>query len=671
MDAMQRPAVSVVVLVDEQFPESLETCLQALHPTLWVHDEVLVVVPAEDVDEVAVTVRTLFPWARHATSPAEATTSAAVDAAVEQARHPIVVLLRSDALVTMDWLTRLVVGLRDPSVAAVAPRSNISEVAEPVTFDDPASTVHELVHQAFRWHWSTVGARSDRQTLDAFCLALRVSAWRSVGRFAPDDRPGTDLVAFCARLVEAGWTLLSADDTVVHRVVPGSAFADPTMRWDFRTASDERQLRRTQELGGAVAFDLSKLRAEYALPALPYPTPLTAATDGATGDTGDGSSAGAAPRISMIVPTFNRPLLLRRALESLADQTLHARGVPVEVVVVNDGGTDIGFVAAEFADRLRLRVVDLEVNRGRAAACNSGLTAARGELVGFLDDDDILFPNHLSTVLDAFDRNPSPRTIAHSYAILTTLSEERGMLVRGVAGDQPLNVEALSVGNTIAGLTVLAPTELLRSEGGFDERLPMFDDWELWLRLTRLGVKVSETYLPTAEMYRHERRVGHKEIRRVHDALLHVYRQHPVAATSPADVSRTTRVGESRTGADAFPLDVSIVLAAPEPDLQAVVRTLKSAGAAMTGGRWELLLVVPQVDRFQPILDQLEGDLRAYSVGALDADEALAFGQMRAGGRHVLLLEAGQLLDTDALLAVLASPSPEACRVGVTELAVV
>ncbi len=659
---MQRHPVSVVVLVSEERPESLETCLQALHPTLWVHDETLIVAPGEPSAASAADLQ--FPWARTVQAPATATAADAVNRAVAEARHDTVVLLRSDVVVVPDWLTRLVAPMRDAVVAAAAPRSDGATVVEPVLLGESAPTsFHELVASSLDWHWQHIGQRTDRAALDEFCFALRVEAWRSVAGFdATTDRPGTDLSAFWARLLEAGWSLVSADDTFVHLAAAGSAFADPTGRWNFRLAHDERQMRRTQELGGSVAFDRDELRSQYAGARLPYPPAIAPAASAHAG--------GHRPRISVIVPTQNRHMLLRRALESVLEQTVHAQGVAIEVLVVNDGGVDVRPVAAEFADRLDVRVLDLSVSRGRAAACNRGLTAARGELVSFLDDDDIFFPHHLSTVLAAFDRDPSPRTIAHSYAVATTLSEEKGMLLRGVVGDQPFNGEALSVGNMIAGLSVLAPTELLRSEGGFDERLPMFDDWELWLRLTRIGVRVLEVAMPTAEMFRHQRRVGSKELRRTHDALLHVYRQHPVAANSAADKGRLTRVGESMSGAQTYPLDVSVVVSGGH-DLGAVVRTLKTAGVAMTGGRWELLLVVPDVRAYQVLLDQLEGDFRAFSVGEMPTDDALAYGTSRAGGRHVLLLEAGEALDHDALLEVFASPSAQAVRVGRREFAAV
>ena len=103
------------------------------------------------------------------------------------------------------------------------------------------------------------------------------------------------------------------------------------------------------------------------------------------------------PTMSVIVRTKDRPELLAQALASLAATTYRR----AEAVVVNDGGARPA-IPADFP--LPLRVVDLENNRGRAAAANAGFAAAAGDYVVFLDDDDLAFPEHLET-LDRGERS--------------------------------------------------------------------------------------------------------------------------------------------------------------------------------------------------------------------------------------------------------------------------
>ncbi|MDP2753431.1 MAG: glycosyltransferase family A protein, partial [Nitrospirota bacterium] len=102
------------------------------------------------------------------------------------------------------------------------------------------------------------------------------------------------------------------------------------------------------------------------------------------------------PLVSIIVRTKDRPKLLKRALRSIAEQTHR----PIEVVLVNDGGCDLGVeeVQGVLSD-VRLNYIRLEENTGRAHAGNVGIENAKGEYLGFLDDDDSFYVDHLSTIL--------------------------------------------------------------------------------------------------------------------------------------------------------------------------------------------------------------------------------------------------------------------------------
>lgn len=101
----------------------------------------------------------------------------------------------------------------------------------------------------------------------------------------------------------------------------------------------------------------------------------------------------AGPLVSVVVPTYYRNDLLRRAVESVHDQTVDR----VEVVVVDDSGEGH---AAPVADEYDVRYVELPENRGGNPARNAGLERATGEYVQFLDDDDRLHPTRLERAVD-------------------------------------------------------------------------------------------------------------------------------------------------------------------------------------------------------------------------------------------------------------------------------
>src|SRR5205085_7928445 len=97
--------------------------------------------------------------------------------------------------------------------------------------------------------------------------------------------------------------------------------------------------------------------------------------------------------ISVIVRTKDRPALLREAVESI-----RATRYPAEIIVVNDGGQ-----RPELSD---VTLIHHESSKGRSAAANSGVNAAKNRFVAFLDDDDVFYPEHLATLSQAVQTAP-------------------------------------------------------------------------------------------------------------------------------------------------------------------------------------------------------------------------------------------------------------------------
>ena len=103
----------------------------------------------------------------------------------------------------------------------------------------------------------------------------------------------------------------------------------------------------------------------------------------------------AGPLVSVIVRTKDRPALLANALRSIAEQTYSN----LEIVVVNDGGQDVKDVITALSGEIPVTYINHEKSKGGAVAANSGLKAARGLYLNFLDDDDILYPGHVETLV--------------------------------------------------------------------------------------------------------------------------------------------------------------------------------------------------------------------------------------------------------------------------------
>lgn len=189
-------------------------------------------------------------------------------------------------------------------------------------------------------------------------------------------------------------------------------------------------------------------------------------------------TAGPPVRVSVVVRTKDRPGLLREALQSLADQNHR----PLEAVVVNDGGIDVTDVVSSFEDRLEIIHERLEPGRGRCAAANRAIESATGPWLAFLDDDDVWLAGGIARLLASA---PSDRNVVYgkvtAFSIDTDTGAERPFHTFGA----PFDPDALLFENSIPIIGCLMPLEEVRSIGGIDETLDCFEDWDLFLRLSR------------------------------------------------------------------------------------------------------------------------------------------------------------------------------------------
>jgi hypothetical protein len=186
------------------------------------------------------------------------------------------------------------------------------------------------------------------------------------------------------------------------------------------------------------------------------------------------------PLVSIIVRTKDRPQLLMRALSSIFAQTYR----PIEVVLVNDGGPELDIVEIKkVLGDVFLNYLRLEKNTGRAHAGNVGIENAKGEYVGFLDDDDVYFPEGVDTLVTAAlcARNNVlyGKVVCRKYADddLLKVIEEREV-------GEPFDAGRLVLENFIPINAVCVPINLLRKIGLLDTALPIFEDWDMMIRLS-------------------------------------------------------------------------------------------------------------------------------------------------------------------------------------------
>ena len=186
----------------------------------------------------------------------------------------------------------------------------------------------------------------------------------------------------------------------------------------------------------------------------------------------------AAVRVSAVIPTYNRAGFVREAIASVLRQDYPE----VELIVVDDGSRDgTAAVVGEFGAAVRYL---WQENRGVSAARNRGAAASTGDLIAFLDSDDLWMPRKVSAQVAYFEAHPRAQA-CHTDEVWirrgVRVNERRVHRKRG--GRQFLAALPRCL---ISPSAVMMRRGLWERLGGFDESLPACEDYDLWLRLTAL-----------------------------------------------------------------------------------------------------------------------------------------------------------------------------------------
>jgi len=184
-------------------------------------------------------------------------------------------------------------------------------------------------------------------------------------------------------------------------------------------------------------------------------------------------------KVSLIIPTFNRPHLLPRAVESAR----HA-GSDVEVIVVDDASSDAtAGVCAALRDIKYLR---LDHNQGVAGARNVGLLESSGDFIAFLDDDDLRLPGSLDYQVSLLAAQPGVGFVAGGVMLADQNCVPNGEVAipRGKSGDLFWRVLELDL-HLIPGSIVMRK-ECFYEVGIFNRRLAGIDDWDMWTRIAEV-----------------------------------------------------------------------------------------------------------------------------------------------------------------------------------------
>jgi len=189
-----------------------------------------------------------------------------------------------------------------------------------------------------------------------------------------------------------------------------------------------------------------------------------------------------APSFSIIIPTHNRPLFLKDALESLVCQTYKN----FEAIVVNNGTVDVAQLIQSYSTKIPVTLFQSDLLDSVSRAKNIGIKNARGKFIAFLDDDDWYHPDHLSTV--EFELKKGKHAIIYSDALVEFQNEINGKfetVKKTVTYSREFNKSLLLIKDYIFTPCIVLNAKCFEIAGVFDENLTTDEDMDLWIRMTK------------------------------------------------------------------------------------------------------------------------------------------------------------------------------------------
>jgi len=191
------------------------------------------------------------------------------------------------------------------------------------------------------------------------------------------------------------------------------------------------------------------------------------------------------PLVSVIIPTYNRAKLLPRAIKSVLGQTYKN----IELVIVDDCSTDdTRAVIKNFSQNdKRIKYLFHKKNKGAAAARNTGIKASGGKYIAFQDSDDKWIHDKLEKQMEIFNNFPNRNFVVYT-SFLKIGKEEASYFpyCRDVKKKNGMLFDELLIRNFIGFPTILLKKECLENVGLLDESFPRNQDWELFLRLSKI-----------------------------------------------------------------------------------------------------------------------------------------------------------------------------------------
>lgn len=194
------------------------------------------------------------------------------------------------------------------------------------------------------------------------------------------------------------------------------------------------------------------------------------------------------PKVSVIIPTYNRSNFLERAIYSVSNQSYD----DFELIVVDDASTDDTKKILKNIQDPSFSYFRHETNQGGAAARNTGIKHSSGKYIAFLDDDDFWLPEKLEKQVEKLELNDKDFIGVYCGFIRIDTRNGKQEIIKGSKRYEENKLTLIRDLFTLdlelgGSSTLLIKHRYLNEIGGFDESFPRHQDWEFLLRLLKLG----------------------------------------------------------------------------------------------------------------------------------------------------------------------------------------
>ena len=186
------------------------------------------------------------------------------------------------------------------------------------------------------------------------------------------------------------------------------------------------------------------------------------------------------PKVSIIIPTFNRAHLIKRSINSILHQTFQ----DFEIIIVDDGSEDETKTVVQAINDKRIRYIRHVRNQGSSAARNTGIVNSKGEYIAFLDSDDIWLESKLEKQLDAF-KNYGPDVGVIHCGIQYIDHETQEPLTKWIIRDDVNKQVFGNFGCAPGTPTMLIKKEAFLKSGLFDEKIPAHEETDLSINIAQ------------------------------------------------------------------------------------------------------------------------------------------------------------------------------------------